>query len=89
MMMDGSLFCATLRTVCVKISKSVFSFLRTLTECHCPHLPAAVELRLCRCDTSCPPGPQQQTCSRQTDGLTLYRYVNPALHAIRTVPIIE
>ena len=72
-----------------------FSYLRTLTMCHCPHSPAAAAA----VDRFfCPPGPQQQTCSsgfaaagicwdRQTDGRTPCRFIDPAQHAMLAVSI--
>jgi len=51
-------------------NKSMFSYLRTLTTWHCPPLLKQ------SIDISCPPGPQQQTCSsgvrraNGTDGQT-------------------
>ena len=84
----------------------MFSYPRTLTTWHCPHSPDA--RRCCwapvvqqSTDISCPPGPQQQTCSsglaaigprwvrqtdRQTNGRTPYRYVDPAPHTAPVVP---
>ena len=70
MMMDGSLFCATLRTVYVKISKSVFSFLRMLTECHCPHLPVAADRRLCVCAAAIRPARRARSSKHAADRRT-------------------
>ena len=73
------------------LNKYVFSFLRQLVTCHCPHLlrrgccwAPAVQQSM---DIACSPGPQQQTRSsgvrragewdRQTDGKTPYRYTAP------------
>ena len=79
---------------------SVFSRLRTLTTCHCPHSPtaaAADDLHLL------PAGPtaanlQQRVCcgptleeaggqvDGRTDGRTPYRFIDSAAHAMRAVP---
>jgi len=52
-------------------------------------------------DVSCPPGPQQQTCSGgfaaagmcamlgQTDGRTPYRFVNAGSHTMRAMSVNE
>ena len=68
-------------------NKSMFSYLRTLTTWHCPPLLKQ------SIDISCPPGPQQQTCSSgvrrangtdgQTDRRTPYRSIDSAPHATR------
>jgi len=67
--------------------KSAFSFLRQLQTWHCPHLLLGVVLRP---RAAAAPATQQQTrqtllqgangTDRQTNGRTLYRYVDPILY---------
>jgi len=72
-------------------NKSVISYLRTLTTWHCPPL---LQQSI---DISCPPGPQQQTCSSGFaavgpcwDRRTPYRSTDPAVHTLRAaVPLNE
>ena len=73
-----------------RISKSVFSFLRQLSTRHCPHLLLSTSNRsispgrqvLCSKPTTCCCYDQSM---KQTDKLTLNRFIDHALHTVRAV----
>jgi len=74
-------------------NKSVFSFLRTLKTWHCPRSPSA--RRCCwapavqqSIDISCPPAGEGLRWDRQTDGRTLYSYIDPARRTVRAVSMV-
>ena len=70
----------------------MFSFLRQLTTWHCPHLQCGWSWAHSNSwFISCSPGPQQQGVRRAkgTDRRTPYRYVDPALHTMPAVPIMN
>jgi len=83
-------YVAIYRSLDLNPNKSVFSFLRTLTAWHCPHLHVAVaECQPCS-DRSISPARLQQLWSHAgTDERTSYRYIDPASHTMRAVPIIR
>jgi len=88
------------RFICAKTSLCLRLYGRTLKTWHCPHLllrrrAAAAPAVQQSIDISYPPGPQQQTRRTllsgwiiQTDGRTSDRFIYPAPHTFRAVPII-
>jgi len=72
----------------------VFSYLRMLTTWHCPHSLASRCMLQQSIDVSCRRAhsnkPAASCCSGrvgQTDGQTPYRFIDPASHTMRAVPI--
>ena len=79
-------------------NKSVFSYLRTLTTRHCAHLLTARRCcgnRLISVTGSKPAarsysgrmGQVDRRTDRRTNGWTPYRFIDPAPHTMRAVPI--
>ena len=72
----------------------VFSYLRMLTTWHCPHSLASRCMLQQSIDVSCRRAhsnkPAARCCSGrvgQSDGQTPYRFIDPASHTMRAVPI--